>query len=110
MKQIAQQHSVDEGKQEVTSEVKEVEKPHEDRDQGSSADADTADLKINVEEAESSTSLDYAASVSSLTLQFLNENEATRISALSWLIMLQQKSPRKVRHKECRFATVTEVL
>jgi hypothetical protein len=40
--------------------------------------------------------LDYAAAVSSLTLQFLNENEATRVAALSWLIMLHQKAPRKV--------------
>jgi hypothetical protein len=40
--------------------------------------------------------LDYAASVNSLTLQFLNENEATRVAALSWLIMLHRKAPRKV--------------
>lgn len=41
-------------------------------------------------------SLDYEGSVASLTLQFLNEHEATRVAALSWLIMLQQKAPRKV--------------
>lgn len=40
--------------------------------------------------------LDYAAAVNSLTLQFLNENEATRVAALSWLIMLHRKTPRKV--------------
>ncbi|KAJ5679782.1 Protein VAC14 [Penicillium macrosclerotiorum] len=40
--------------------------------------------------------LDYAAAVASLTLQFLNENEATRVAALSWLIMLHRKAPRKV--------------
>lgn len=40
--------------------------------------------------------LDYAAAVTSLTLQFLNENEATRVAALSWLIMLHRKAPRKV--------------
>lgn len=40
--------------------------------------------------------LDYAAAVNSLTLQFLNENEATRVAALSWLIMLHRKAPRKV--------------
>jgi hypothetical protein len=40
--------------------------------------------------------LDYAAAVSSLTLQFLNENEGTRVAALSWLIMLHRKAPRKV--------------
>jgi hypothetical protein len=42
------------------------------------------------------TDLDYAAAVNSLTLQFLNENEATRVAALSWLIMLHRKAPRKV--------------
>jgi hypothetical protein len=40
--------------------------------------------------------LDYAAAVNSLTLQFLNENETTRVAALSWLIMLHRKTPRKV--------------
>lgn len=39
---------------------------------------------------------DYAAAVNSLTLQFLNENEATRVAALSWLIMLHRKAPQKV--------------
>lgn len=40
--------------------------------------------------------LDYAAAVNSLTLQFLNENEGTRVAAISWLIMLHRKAPRKV--------------
>lgn len=40
--------------------------------------------------------LDYAAAVNSLTLQFLNENETTRVAALSWLIMLHRKAPKKV--------------
>ncbi|KAI9830228.1 MAG: hypothetical protein M1819_005755 [Sarea resinae] len=40
--------------------------------------------------------LDYQAAVSALTLQFLNEHEATRVAALKWLIMLHQKAPRKV--------------
>ncbi|CAK7567758.1 MAG: hypothetical protein SEPTF4163_005726 [Sporothrix epigloea] len=40
--------------------------------------------------------LDYAAAVSSLTLLFLNDHEATRVAALSWLIMLHRKAPRKV--------------
>lgn len=43
-----------------------------------------------------SSGLDYAAAVSALTLQFLNENEATRVAALAWLIMLHRKAPRKV--------------
>lgn len=42
------------------------------------------------------TDLDYSAAVNSLTLQFLNEHEATRVAALSWLIMLHRKAPRKV--------------
>ncbi len=40
--------------------------------------------------------LDYAAAVNALTLQFLNEHEATRIAALTWLIMLHRMAPRKV--------------
>ncbi|KAG9841174.1 ARM repeat-containing protein, partial [Aureobasidium melanogenum] len=41
------------------------------------------------------TELDYEAAVNSLTLQFLNEHEQTRVAALAWLIMLHRKSPRK---------------
>jgi hypothetical protein len=40
--------------------------------------------------------LDYAAAVNSLTLQFSNEHEETREAALSWLIMLHRKAPKKV--------------
>ena len=40
--------------------------------------------------------LDYAAAVHSLTLQFLNEHEETREAALTWLIMLHRKAPKKV--------------
>ncbi|KAL4912555.1 vacuolar protein 14 C-terminal Fig4p binding-domain-containing protein [Aspergillus aurantiobrunneus] len=40
--------------------------------------------------------LDYGSAVSSLTLQFLNENEITRIASLSWLLMLHRKAPKKV--------------
>ena len=40
--------------------------------------------------------IDYAAAVNALTLQFLNEHEATRVAALAWLIMLHRKAPRKV--------------
>jgi vacuole morphology and inheritance protein 14 len=45
---------------------------------------------------ESSIGLDYAAAVSSLTLLFLNDHEATRVAALTWLLMLHKKAPRKV--------------
>lgn len=40
--------------------------------------------------------LDYAAAVNSLTLLFLNDHEATRVAALTWLIMLHRKAPRKI--------------
>ncbi|PHH79421.1 hypothetical protein CDD80_4874 [Ophiocordyceps camponoti-rufipedis] len=40
--------------------------------------------------------LDYAAAVNSLTLLFLNDHEATRVAALTWLIMLHRKAPKKV--------------
>lgn len=43
--------------------------------------------------------LDYEAAVNALTLQFLNEHEATRVAALSWLIMLHRKAPRKVSNQ-----------
>ncbi|EZF34360.1 Vacuole-associated enzyme activator complex component [Trichophyton interdigitale] len=46
--------------------------------------------------SEQTSDLDYAAAVNALTLQFLNENEATRVAALAWLIMLHRKAPRKV--------------
>ncbi|KAF3934308.1 hypothetical protein ABW19_dt0207303 [Dactylella cylindrospora] len=40
--------------------------------------------------------LDYAATVNALTIQFLNENEATRLAALEWLIILHKKAGDKV--------------
>lgn len=40
--------------------------------------------------------LDYAAAVNSLTLLFLNDHEATRVAALTWLLMLHRKAPRKL--------------
>lgn len=40
--------------------------------------------------------LDYGAAVSSLTLLFLNDHEATRVAAMTWLIMLHRKAPQKV--------------
>lgn len=39
----------------------------------------------------------YGATVNELTLQFLSENEETRVAALEWLLMLHQKAPSKVR-------------
>lgn len=46
--------------------------------------------------AQTQTDLDYDAAVSSLTLLFLNDHEATRVAALTWLIMLHRKAPRRV--------------
>ncbi|KAG5950859.1 hypothetical protein E4U53_004292 [Claviceps sorghi] len=46
--------------------------------------------------AAQSPDLDYTAAVNSLTLLFLNDHEATRVAALTWLIMLHRKAPRKV--------------
>ena len=40
--------------------------------------------------------LDYTAAVGTLTLHFLSGHEAARVAALSWLIMLHRKAPRKV--------------
>jgi vacuole morphology and inheritance protein 14 len=40
--------------------------------------------------------LDYQAAVNALTLQFLNEHEATRVAAIAWLIMLHRKAPGRV--------------
>jgi vacuole morphology and inheritance protein 14 len=40
--------------------------------------------------------LDYQAAVNALTLQFLNEHEATRVAAIAWLIMLHKMAPSKV--------------
>ncbi|KAM0240920.1 hypothetical protein ACHAP5_007719 [Fusarium lateritium] len=51
-----------------------------------------ADINITQTQAD----LDYAAAVNSLTLLFLNDHEATRVAALTWLIMLHRKAPRKV--------------
>lgn len=43
--------------------------------------------------------LDYAAAVQALTLLFLNDHEATRVAALTWLLMLHRKAPRKVSRR-----------
>lgn len=48
------------------------------------------------ENAQGNVDLDYAAAVNSLTLLFLNDHEETRVAALTWLLMLHRKAPRKV--------------
>ncbi|KAJ4170890.1 hypothetical protein NW754_007033 [Fusarium falciforme] len=50
----------------------------------------------NINATQTQADLDYAAAVNSLTLLFLNDHEATRVAALTWLIMLHRKAPRKV--------------
>ncbi|KAL1640125.1 hypothetical protein SLS58_007239 [Diplodia intermedia] len=54
--------------------------------------------------------LDYEAAVNALTLQFLNEHEATRVAALSWLIMLHRKAPRKEKILAINDATFPALL
>ncbi|KAG2228205.1 hypothetical protein INT45_010997 [Circinella minor] len=39
---------------------------------------------------------DYQTTVSNLRLQFLNENEETRVASLEWLLMLHKKAPTKI--------------
>ncbi|KAG8824289.1 hypothetical protein FRC18_010555 [Serendipita sp. 400] len=39
---------------------------------------------------------DYHATVSALTIRFLDEHEETRVAGLKWLIMLHQKVPGKI--------------
>lgn len=39
---------------------------------------------------------DYQATVANLRLQFLNQNEETRVASLDWLLMLQKKAPNKI--------------
>ena len=51
---------------------------------------------VNASDTQPQADLDYAAAVNSLTLLFLNDHEATRVAALTWLIMLHRKAPRKV--------------
>ncbi|KAH8819608.1 vacuolar protein 14 C-terminal Fig4p binding-domain-containing protein [Xylogone sp. PMI_703] len=54
--------------------------------------------------------LDYAAAVSSLTLLFLNDQEATRVAALTWLLMLHRKAPRKVLAFDGTFPVLLKTL
>lgn len=57
---------------------------------------DTTDTQPN-DSGQPKAELDYDAAVNSLTLQFLNEHENSRVAALSWLLMLHRKSPRKIQ-------------
>jgi vacuole morphology and inheritance protein 14 len=56
--------------------------------------------------------LDWDATVTALTLQFLNEHENTRVAALNWLIMLHRKAPaaRKVEINDNTFPALLKTL
>ena len=71
-----------------------------DGDEGPQKEDAASPLTSSKGEVESSlrpvSDLDYNAAVSALTQHFLDHREATRVAALSWLIMLHRKAPRKV--------------
>ncbi|MBW0486609.1 hypothetical protein O181_026324 [Austropuccinia psidii MF-1] len=52
--------------------------------------------QFNSKSEPSTDPLDYNLTVNALTLQFLNENEDTRLAALKWLMMLHNKVPNKI--------------
>jgi vacuole morphology and inheritance protein 14 len=56
--------------------------------------------------------LDWEATVNALTLQFLNDHEATRVAALNWLIMLHRKAPagRKLEINDGTFPALLKTL
>ncbi|KAF3906282.1 hypothetical protein ABW20_dc0102906 [Dactylellina cionopaga] len=60
------------------------------------ADDAVADELARINLAAATGELDYGATVHALTVQFLNENEATRLAAMDWLIMLHKKAGDKV--------------
>jgi vacuole morphology and inheritance protein 14 len=68
------------------------------KSQGDEAPAPTSAPDSRAPSPRQTWNVDYEATVNALTLQFLNEHEATRVAALNWLIMLHRKSPpgRKV--------------
>ena len=71
-------------------------KKAEDQKKGENGATDLTPRSSAAATPQPSNDLDYAAAVGALTLQFLNEHEATRVAALAWLIMLHRKAPRKV--------------
>ncbi|KAI8139958.1 vacuolar protein 14 C-terminal Fig4p binding-domain-containing protein [Fennellomyces sp. T-0311] len=55
-------------------------------------DSDASPVHRSVDEEP----FDYQTTVSNLRLQFLNENEETRVASLEWLLMLHKKAPTKI--------------
>jgi vacuole morphology and inheritance protein 14 len=62
----------------------------------SADDKDSAIASKETQNESPNDPFDYYATVNSLTLQFLNEHEETRVAAFDWLIMLHKKAPNKV--------------
>ena len=76
---------------------------------GSAASGDDKDSTWASKETQgdvSSDPFDYYATVNSLTLQFLNEHEETRVAAFDWLIMLHKKAPNRVKTIHLRTAVL----
>jgi len=63
-------------------------------------------------ESRKTPNLDWEATVNALTLQFLNDHEATRVAALNWLIMLHRKAPagRKLEINDGTFPALLKTL
>jgi vacuole morphology and inheritance protein 14 len=78
------------------------------RDQAARADSPDARSPTPAEDRAPSPrpipELDYQAAVSALTLQFLNEHEATRVAAIAWLIMLHRMAPGRVSTSHSSYA------
>ncbi|GAA93820.1 uncharacterized protein L969DRAFT_92262 [Mixia osmundae IAM 14324] len=53
-------------------------------------------IRADVDPGQQPDPFDYQATVSALTLQFLNECVETRVAALKWLSMLHVKAPHKI--------------
>lgn len=66
------------------------------RQSGSNDDNKLENLGQDTPEPFAVNNLDYTAAVQSLTRQFMNQNEDTRVAALTWLLMLHRKAPRRI--------------
>ncbi|CCH46137.1 Vacuole morphology and inheritance protein 14 [Wickerhamomyces ciferrii] len=68
------------------------------------------ELVTNLNE-EDEKKLNYSLTINTVTSQFLNENEVTRIAALDWLAMLHRKSPKHLlHHNDDTFTTLLKAL
>lgn len=62
----------------------------------SSTNNTTHAAAVAVAAAAAADPFDYQATVANLRLQFLNQNEETRVASLDWLLMLHKKAPNKI--------------